>query len=555
VSHVLLKRSEFTLSLLEGPLPRPAQSPGRLETLLAKGKTTDSDKGPHWKLETRLDRTIRRYEALLLATALVVITAFSLLYAHYRPFWLDEFLTYDTATLGSSAAVWNCLRILPMSVDPPLYHVMLHYWLHFLAPTEFAARLPSVFAYTLTCFCLYYFVRKYLDIYAGFIALMLALSCGAFDWADETRPYAFVLGAVSVALCCWSVVVDHRKGRTLALLGMWVAIAIAVGSHWFGCLVSIPFILGEFVRNWEARKFDPGVWVVVITASATAILYFPLLKAASAYRAMPWIKAPLWSAFQTFDEVLGPCVIPLTVLLIVILIMRSASEATDVRSQVRSFPAPFFTCIVALSLISFPGLVLAKLVTHVMRPRYVLFCVIGLLALLSQAVENVVRASPARRIGACMILGLCVLLVRIHDLKETVRTAHSEMSAITDTGVFSQRPSVPIVFSDDEDTFLRIQAHGLPTLQQRTVWVTDSGAPKMTGQSTTYLSIEALRLWTHDPIRDLAQFLSEHDSFYYVENRFEPNSWMLQRLIEDHAEISLQGKFAKGPVYFIKVRR
>jgi uncharacterized membrane protein len=503
------------------------------------------------RFDRKLDRAVRRYEALLVIAALAVITAFSLLYAHFKLFWLDEFLTYNTAMLGSPAAVWKCLRTLPMSVDPPVYHVLLQYWLRALFPTEFTARLPSVIAYTLMCLCLYCFVRKYMDVYAGFLVLALALGCEAFDYAHEARPYALVLAAVSLTLLSWTVIADRRRGRALALFGMWVGIATAVGSHWFGCLAVVPFILGEMVRSWQERKIDAGVWLVSASASATVLLYLPLLKGASAYRSMPWKGVHPWDAFEALAFVLTPCVIPLAVILVVCFVLRWVTKASDLR--IPQVSAPVLTCIVTLALISFPAFVFAELVTHVLLPRYVLFCTIGLLPLLGETVDSLAGKSPACRVAACLVVASCVLLFRARDLKYEAGNANSEFSAIADLGAFSQQPSLPIVLGDEE-TFLRIEAHGSLPLRQRVVWVTDPSVPRMQGQNTFYLSIESLRLWTHDPIRDLSQFLNANDEFYYVEYKYDPNSWLLRRMMEAHAEISFQGTFAKGPVYFISVR-
>ena len=111
-------------------------------------------------LDYKLDIIIRSHEKLFVTAVLTVVVGFALLYARIRPFWLDEYLTYDTAMLGSPSAVWKSLHILPLCVDPPLYDIALQYWLRIFSPTEFSARLPSVFSYALMCFFLYCFVDR-----------------------------------------------------------------------------------------------------------------------------------------------------------------------------------------------------------------------------------------------------------------------------------------------------------------------------------------------------------------------------------------------------------
>jgi hypothetical protein len=520
-----------------------------MSTIGASPHCEHSRRGGH---DLRLDAIVRSHEKLLVATTLAVVTVFSLVYARVRPFWMDEYLTYDTAILGSPTAVWKSLNTLPLSVDPPLYHILLQYWLRVVSPSEFAARLPSVFCYTIMCLFLYLFVRKYMDIYAGLIAVVLSLACGAFRFAHEARPYALVLGAVSMILFCWATIIEEQKNRMLVLLALWAGVAIVVGSHWFGCLALVPFILGELVRSRQVRTVDVWIWLALTTGAASIVLYLPLVTAASAYRSLPWKGVSPWDAFETFAFVLEPCLIPLTVLMTVFAVMRFVSDVPYGEQQLGSIPGPVFTCVIGLALISFPALLFAKLITHVFIPRYVLFCAIGLLVLISEGISSMIGTRALWRVVALLTITGCVLLMRIHEARIEVRHANRELSSLADIGVFSQESSIPVVLSDDEGLFLRLEAHAPTSLRRRCIWVTDPSVAGMASENTIYLSIQALRQWTRDPISDLSSFLSSYQRFYLIS---DPRGWMIQRLIEAHAKISLQGTFADDAVFLISVNR
>lgn len=292
-------------------------------------------------VNSRIDSSIRRHENLILVIALSVVTNFSVSYARYRPFWLDEYLVYDTAILGSPSTVWNSLETTPLAVDPPLYHFLIHYWLRTFGPTEFATRVPSVLAYTIMSFLLYRFVRKYADIYTGLTVVMLCLACGTFRLAHEARPYSLVLAADVMSLVCWANIADNKKNRVLALVGMWVGIVIAVGSHWYGCLVLVPLALGEFVRTWQRGKCDLAVWSAQIAGAATVITYLPLLKAASEYRALPFKTAELRDVVEVFSFVMEPCVVPLTLFIIIAALARFMFGIPRPRLHRLSIPTPF----------------------------------------------------------------------------------------------------------------------------------------------------------------------------------------------------------------------
>lgn len=112
-----------------------------------------------------LARELVRHESLVLLVALAVLTLFSLLFAWRQPFDVDEYLVRETAFAGSPMGVWRLLRTAPLSVDPPLYHFLICYWLRILGSSEFSTRLPSVLAYTGMTFLLYRFIRRYTDVY------------------------------------------------------------------------------------------------------------------------------------------------------------------------------------------------------------------------------------------------------------------------------------------------------------------------------------------------------------------------------------------------------
>jgi hypothetical protein len=502
-------------------------------------------------VNSKVDSSIRRHENLILVIALAVVTAFSVSFARYRPFWLDEYLAYDTATLGSPSAVWNSLKTAPLSVDPPLYHFLIHYWLRIFGPTEFATRVPSVLAYTIMCFLLYRFVRKYADIYTGLTVVMLCLACGTFRLAHEARPYALVLAADVMSLLCWANIADNKKNRALALVGMWVGIVIAVGSHWYGCLVLVPLALGELVRTWQRGKFDLAVWSAQILGAATVIAYLPLLKAASEYQALPYKTASLGDVVDVFSFVMEPCVVvPLTLFIIIAALARFMFGVPRPRLHRLSTPTPVFISTVVFALVPFPAFLLGKLFSHGFLYRYAIVCTIGLLVLLSQAIRSVVGRSAVWMTLAILIFGGYACVLRVHQVLPL--RANGDESLFASTSVFAEQPSFPIVPSD-EDLFLRLEAHGSASLRERCVYVTDPSSVRILHHNWVALTAEGFRRWTRLPVRDLSSFLNSYQQFYVIGYLDGDRQWILRRMLEEHAEIALQGTFGGYPAYLVTV--
>jgi len=490
---------------------------------------------------------IARHENPVLISFLAVSTALSLLLAWRKPFFVDEYLVRFTALSGSPGAIWNVLKTAPLSVDPPLYHFLVSYCLRIFGPTEFAARLPSVLAYTLMAFLLYQLVRRYADVFTGLVVVALCSLCGSFLYAYQARPYALLLAAAAISLVSWASLVENSPKRTLALAGMLLGIAVAVGSHWFGFLLLIPLMIGEAVRTWQRRKADDAVCAAMVAGGATAFAYLPVLKAASAYKAMPWKGVHFADIAASFQMVLEPCLLPFVLILVIaIFVPRSCDETSSRRG--RSIPTPILVCLATFALVPIPGFLVGKFVSHAFQPRYVLLCSVGLMVFSDLAVRSALR-------GNALLMALAVLVIGgyscfLHYREFSSVPTGGDAAAFANGNVFSMDPSLPIVPSDNE-TFLRLQAHGPAPLRERCVFVTDPSFVQLLAQNTNFLMTEALRRWTKLPIEDLSRFRNAHPRFYVIAGS---KGALVQALLQDHAELSLQGTFGGDPVYLVELR-
>ena len=500
------------------------------------------------QVQELLDSLIRRRENLVLSVSLIVITTFSLMFAWRRPFWMDEYLVIHTALAGSPTAVWNLMKGAPLSVDPPIYHFLVLSFVRIFGPTEFVTRLPSVLAYTLISLLLYRFVRKYADVYTGLVVLSLCLACGAFHFACEARPYALVLAADTLALLCWSNIVDPQHNRKIALSGLFLGVAFAVGSHWFGGLVLVPLGVGELVRNWQTRKLDFGVWTALVAGGTTVVAYVPLLKGASEYQSLPWREAYIWDIFNTFQLLMQPCIVPLTMLMVILALAWFLFGTLPPELEHPSIPAPILICVVLLALTPFLGFLVGRFVSHIFHPRYVLLCTIGLLFLLSLAIRKAVGRSAAWMGLTVLLISSFAMLVQYRELSSL--PLGGDASKLADVSIFSSQPSLPIVPSDIE-LLLRVEAHGPASLRTRCVYTTDPSSVRILHHNTELLCTRALRRWTSLPIRDLSSFLSVYPRFYVVGPINGNRAWVVRRLLEEHADIALQGAFAGEPVYLV----
>ncbi|MDD5771743.1 MAG: glycosyltransferase family 39 protein, partial [Candidatus Omnitrophica bacterium] len=127
-------------------------------------------------LTSRLVRS-REFWAIFILSAIAFGLRFYRLGAN--DLWYDE--VYSVLISRDSLAIWN----------PPVYFIILHYWIKLFGASEFALRFPSLVFSVLSIPMLYILGKMIFDRRAGFYAgLIMCLSSFHIWYAQEARPYS-----------------------------------------------------------------------------------------------------------------------------------------------------------------------------------------------------------------------------------------------------------------------------------------------------------------------------------------------------------------------------
>lgn len=206
--------------------------------------------------------------------------------------WWDESLTWDRATNTLPNILNNTIMIQNVAtrdLHPPLYFLLLHFFVLAAGVTEFALRFLSAGANLLTLAMLYPLTR--LLVKSRFVALLAvffaALSPFYVWYAQEARPYALVL--------LWSVLAIYALLRWLrglrtnpqtwrAFLSRWflvfgVAFFLTLTTHYLSFVLLPLFaatllIFGNCARSWRARFFSPlTLFAALLLVAFGAILF------------------------------------------------------------------------------------------------------------------------------------------------------------------------------------------------------------------------------------------------------------------------------------------
>jgi mannosyltransferase len=167
-----------------------------------------------------LTRELSWSGAVLLVFTVVIAAGLRLWHLDHQSLWIDELASLITALAPPADIPAQALR--NDAFEPPLYFWLLHAVVHFVGSSEWALRLLSAVAGTLTVPLVWLLIREVTQqtAIANTAALLLATNPLHIWYSQEARPYALMVCLGTGALLCLSRAL-HRDG-----LGWWIGFAI-----------------------------------------------------------------------------------------------------------------------------------------------------------------------------------------------------------------------------------------------------------------------------------------------------------------------------------------
>ena len=225
------------------------------------------------------DERITKYGLALLA--IVLIGLFLRVYQlGTQSIWYDE----SYSIWLSKLAVPQMVQTIAGAAQPPLYYLLLHYWMMVFGTSESAVRLLSALFGVLAIPMIYVVGRQLFNKEVGLVgALILALSSFNIWYSQETRMYSLM---VLLALLSMYFFLCFLQRGTLALsAGYVLSTMLLLYTHYYGVFVVIAqniYIVTLLVlskqrtyklRHWIGLQaivlalFAPWMMVVLISQS------------------------------------------------------------------------------------------------------------------------------------------------------------------------------------------------------------------------------------------------------------------------------------------------
>jgi mannosyltransferase len=188
--------------------------------------------------------------------------------------WIDEGTSIQLARSSIPQIIENRSH----SVNPPLYFIILHYWVRLFGESELLIRLPSAIFGSLALLMIYKLGELIFDNRVGTLScLLVAISVFHIGYSQEARGYSLMMLMALVSMYFFVRLLE-RKGFAF-LVGYVFSSSLLMYTHFYGLLIilaqNIYFITMIILSNDE-HELDLKTWI--LAQSMLLILYIPWIR-------------------------------------------------------------------------------------------------------------------------------------------------------------------------------------------------------------------------------------------------------------------------------------
>ncbi|MGH7792984.1 MAG: glycosyltransferase family 39 protein, partial [Thermodesulfobacteriota bacterium] len=173
--------------------------------------------------------------------------------------WYDEAFSIELANSSISGVINGSAQ----DIHPPLYHILLHYWINLFGDSEFSTRFMSVVFGVFAIFMIYKVGSLILDEEAGILsALLLALSSFHIYYSQEARMYSLM--ALLTLLSMYFFLKILRNRNVIDVVGYVLSSTFLIYTHYFGLFIILAqniYIFTLFLLKEDDYKQTFKRWV------------------------------------------------------------------------------------------------------------------------------------------------------------------------------------------------------------------------------------------------------------------------------------------------------
>jgi len=511
------------------------------------------------RLEISACRLARALTLVMLGFTLVVSVSWS----HVKLLSQDEMYEFQTDSVGSLRQLAHVQRTSPISLDPLLYHSLSHMAMRIFGAGAFSQRLPALLGFLLMQVCLFFLVRRIAGERAGAVAAAFPALTASLYYSAEGRPYGLLLGLYALALLCWVVATQEAAApRWRALAGLTLAIAATLNTHYFGVLLLLPLAAAELWRTIKHRRLGGPMMAAIVLGASSVAFTQPYMKATAVFRTHYYNQGSvgLHDITRAYRSMLVDYTrLPMNAQRVWVVVLVASATALVFgclrMSRSSRIDSSVWVLLTTLAALPFAGYLLARFVTHSIEVRYVLGALVAISALLAIAVA---RWLASDRVFSITMAGICLAVliggaVRIHAEQGRSAERLSTLALPDEASRFLRlHPDRRLYMQDmgafEEDRFYIADAD----LKSRTTLIYSAAEElRWNHHDTMALTAEHLQHFTLLPIVPYEQvrtlpgqqlFLLRHSGW----------DWTDQALTTDGAQVQVIGHAFGGDVALVR---
>lgn len=446
--------------------------------------------------------------------------------ATIKHLWMDEVLAVWTARLPTAGAIRSAIYQ-GAEFSPPTYHLLLHFLIRFAGSSYLIFRLPSILAACVAAFCLFVFLRRYVDVAAAAFGVSFTLLGVLSGFAIEIRPYALVVACFSVAILLWDQL-DTSRFYAFRICAITILLAAATALHFYAILLVPCVALMELFWSVVKRRVRISTWAGLAVAGLSIFGWIPLMRALASYNtgdthssdyyARPSLGA-LTRTYMSFFIFGKKQILFLLTAVILLAIgyrlrkIRFGAFAGPERSSMTNLYIVGF-CTSAFAMIVF---LFSLLVTHTYNARYCLAMVLGFAVLFSYVVDHLsalrVAIIPLLLVSSGLtVIGSGQIGFEVPSLDGFPYSGGAEMDSLA---FLKTNDTYPIVIGEGLQYF-QLEEAAPAALKSRLVYVTspvDVKSPDPTNENQVK---RWKRIRPDLQIVSAAVFFSQNPEFYIL---------------------------------------
>ncbi len=233
------------------------------------------------------------YNYILPILLFLISFLWKLNFINTRDICLDEPFSIFHAQMEVS----EIISILTKGNNPPLFEIILHFWIKLFGISPFSVRLLPLIFNSLTVLVIYFIGKNYFKVSVGVLASFLFIfSTYHFYFGLETRTYSLFSFATAASLYFYLKIIN-KPNSLIQSIALIISNLILIYSHYFGWFV----VFVQFAAGLMYFKEIKILKIIFFSTLITSILYIPLaavfVKQLLSSSAGTWLQPPASSEY------------------------------------------------------------------------------------------------------------------------------------------------------------------------------------------------------------------------------------------------------------------